>query len=400
MSKAISETATLKYDIIICGGGIAGLWLLNTLTQRGLNVLLIEKDALGGVQTLASQGMIHGGQKYLLQGNTTPEAFSIAKMPQRWQDCFEGRGDIDLRDVVALSETQVMWPAGSLLSEVGLVAAAKLVNAATKKLSLEGYPKILKGHGPVYELPEKVLDTRSLVSILALPHKERIVRGNITELDTGGLLTVDELKLEAQLIIFTAGLGNEDAVRMLGESVEEKSQRRPLRQIMVKTLDAPLYGHGIVNSPKPRVTITSHPLNEGGYVWYLGGAVAEQTAAMTEHEAFAYAQKEMEEIFPEVNWQEKQWASWLGTRAEVRHGEGALKDGPAIQEYGKVLVAWPTKLTFVPALADEVESRINERHITPLHTGEPPSLPHPEMGKYPWEIAKWMSINNSKISLA
>ncbi|MEK7602512.1 MAG: FAD-dependent oxidoreductase [Patescibacteria group bacterium] len=386
----------MKYDIIICGGGIAGLWLLNTLTAKGLNVVLIEKNTLGGVQTLASQGMIHGGQKYLLQGHATPEALSIAKMPERWQKCFEGSGDINLSRVSTLSETQVMWPAGSKLSEIGLVAAAKLVNAKTKKLSPNEYPKALRGgtgHGPVYELPEKVMDTHSLVSALVAPHTERIVKGDITKLAVDGSLTVNGLKLEAQLIISTAGTGNEEALRMLGVSVEEHSQRRPLRQIMIKTMEYPLYGHGVVNNPKPRVTITSHPLPEGGYVWYLGGAIAEQTATLSDAEAITYARKEMQDIFPEIDWFGKHWASWLGDRAEARHPGGVIQDGPAVQEYGKVLVVWPTKLTFMPALSDNVHAYVDSHGLTPSYTDEPPILSFPEGGVSPWESAHWAHKN-------
>ena len=76
---------TYDHDIIVCGGGIAGLWLGNTLMRAGYNVILIEKDRLGAGQTLASQGMIHGGQKYVLTGALSPHAAAISSMPERWQ---------------------------------------------------------------------------------------------------------------------------------------------------------------------------------------------------------------------------------------------------------------------------------------------------------------------------
>src|SRR5712691_8514521 len=96
---------TYDYDMIVCGGGIAGLWLGNTLKRARYNVILIEKEKLGAGQTLASQGMIHGGQKYVLQGVMTPHAAAASKMPQRWQAGFEGRGEVDLTGVRFLSET-------------------------------------------------------------------------------------------------------------------------------------------------------------------------------------------------------------------------------------------------------------------------------------------------------
>ncbi len=381
----------MKYDIIICGSGVAGLWLLNILTQKGFNVLLIEKNDIGGTQTLASQGMIHGGQKYLLQGYITPEARSIAQMPKRWQDCFEGNGDINLKEVRSLSTTQVMWPAGSVLSEVGLVAAAKLVNAETKKLEVSDYPEVLRGGrkmgGDVYELPERVIDTRSLVDVLSGPHMSRIKKGTVTELNQDGTLTVSGVALQAKLVIFTAGLGNEEVLAQLGAPTDT-SQRRPLRQILIKTMEYPLYGHGVINNPKPRVTVTSHPI-AGGYVWYLGGGIAEHTVAMSDEDAIAYAKREMQDIFPRLDWSGKKWATWYGNRAEARNPRGKLGDGPVVQEYGNVLVAWPTKLTFVPMLSDNVSVLLSERHLSPEYTDTPPQLPTPDMGRFPWESAKW-----------
>ena len=383
----------MKYDIVICGSGIAGLWLLNTLTKQGLNVLLIEKNTLGGTQTLASQGMIHGGQKYVLQGQTAVHAFSIAKMPERWKQCFDGSGEIDLREVRSLSQTQIMWPAGRILSGVGLLAAAKLVNAKTRKLEVTEYPEVLKNKknftGEVYELPERVLDTKSLISVLAQKERSRIVKGEVTSIDREGTLVVSGLSIQAQLIIFTAGQGNEEILKLL-DAPEEASQRRPLRQIMFKSMEFPFYGHGVVNNPKPRVTVTSHPLSEGGYVWYLGGGLAEKSVSLSDSEAIIFAKKEMKEMFPEINWAGKEWATWYGVRAEAGNQDGRLGDGPAIQEYGNVIVAWPTKLTFVPAFSDEILMRIDSKNIEPRNNDIPPELPFPETGVFPWEDARWV----------
>ena len=54
-------TAPHSTDIVVFGGGIAGLWLLNRLRDEGYDAILLEADGLGAAQTLASQGIIHGG---------------------------------------------------------------------------------------------------------------------------------------------------------------------------------------------------------------------------------------------------------------------------------------------------------------------------------------------------
>ena len=68
-------------DIAIFGAGIAGLWTLAHLQQAGYRVALFERHALGGVQSIASQGIIHGGTKYALTGKLTGSAMAIGEMP-------------------------------------------------------------------------------------------------------------------------------------------------------------------------------------------------------------------------------------------------------------------------------------------------------------------------------
>ena len=101
---------TLRYstDIVIFGGGIAGLWLLNSLREAGYQAILFERHTIGGGQTLASQGIIHGGLKYALQGSLTGAAQAIAAMPERWRQCLAGEGDMDLRGTRVLCEHYYM----------------------------------------------------------------------------------------------------------------------------------------------------------------------------------------------------------------------------------------------------------------------------------------------------
>lgn len=387
---------TLQYDMIVFGGGIAGLWIANTLKRAGYNVILIEKDRLGAGQTLASQGMIHGGQKYVLQGALTKHASSIAKMPERWESSFEGWGEIDLTATKFLSDHQIMWPAGGALSGAAVLGAAKLVNTATKKLKKDDFPEVLrerpKFKGPVYTLPEKVVEVRSLVEALAKHLKGRLFKGEISELLPDGQVAVSGIAMQAQLLIFTAGTGNEEALKLLRVQ-QQHTQRRPLRQIMVKPVPFALYGHGIVGAAKPRVTVTSHPAEGGGYIWYLGGAVAEEAAKMDEPAALEFARKELQDIFPNIDWASRDWATWYGDRAEPFDAGGDLPPGPFIHQRGRVLLAWPAKLTFAPALSDHVFDWLKDKDIQPtIKKLKAPNLPEADIGSYPWESATWRKL--------
>ncbi len=387
---------TQNYDIIIFGGGIAGLFIASRLQRAGYNLILIEKDSLGGTQTLASQGMIHGGQKYTLQGKITKHAAAISKMPERWDACFDGWGDVNLSSTKILSEEQMMFPAGgSFISNMMVFAASMALNGKTKRMKYDWLPDVLQERknfrGSVYEMQEKVVDIKSLATAFTEHLKGRLLKGEAQELLPDGQVAVDGKALKAQTIIFTAGVGNEEALRLL-KVEKQHTQRRPLRQIMVKTLPDMLYGHGIVGHPKPRVTITSHPVGKNEFVWYLGGNIAEKSAKMSEAEALQFAKEEMKIIFPAIDWENKEWASWYGDRAEPLDTLGILPSGPCIQQRGRVLISWPTKMTFVPALSDNIFDWLKRGGIMPSPITDPPDLPEAKIGLYPWETATWQRL--------
>ncbi len=56
-----------EYDVLIIGGGITGAGILRDCAMRGLKALLLEKGEFGGVTTMGSSRMIHGGLRYVWQ---------------------------------------------------------------------------------------------------------------------------------------------------------------------------------------------------------------------------------------------------------------------------------------------------------------------------------------------
>ncbi len=113
----------MQVDVLIFGGGAAGLWLLNELARRGDRVLLLEAGRLGAGQTIASQGIIHGGLKYTLQGALTPSAVQIREMPGLWRDCLAGRRLPDLGGVRLRAAHCHLWRTDSLGSRLGMIGA-------------------------------------------------------------------------------------------------------------------------------------------------------------------------------------------------------------------------------------------------------------------------------------
>ena len=64
-------------DVVIIGGGVAGLWTLDQLVREGHRAVLLESSRLGEGQTVAAQGIIHGGLKYSLSGKTSRRALGV-----------------------------------------------------------------------------------------------------------------------------------------------------------------------------------------------------------------------------------------------------------------------------------------------------------------------------------
>jgi len=57
------------FDLLIVGGGINGAGIARDAAGRGLKVLLVEQDDLGAHTSSASTKLIHGGLRYLEQGD-------------------------------------------------------------------------------------------------------------------------------------------------------------------------------------------------------------------------------------------------------------------------------------------------------------------------------------------
>jgi len=60
--------AAPDYDVLIIGGGINGLATFRDLALQGVRVLLVERGDLGSGASAASSHMIHGGVRYLENG--------------------------------------------------------------------------------------------------------------------------------------------------------------------------------------------------------------------------------------------------------------------------------------------------------------------------------------------
>jgi hypothetical protein len=362
-----SASNNIEVDVAVIGGGIAGLWLLNRLRSAGYSALLVEKTALGSSQTIASQGMIHGGLKYALAGTLTGAAESIKQMPQIWQQCLQGSGEIDLGDTQILSDNFYLWSAGNVGSRLVSFFASKSLRGSVKKIKRNDFPAPFANSpykGTIYQLLDTVLDVPSLLDNLSRPHMPLIMRSEQLHWQTGDkgveLLHCDNsTKVKAQRYVVCAGEGSGEILAALNIK-QPAMQLRPLQQVMVKhDLPYRLYGHciGAQTSASPRLTVSTHPCRDGKLVWYLGGDLATEGVDLASEQLIDRARSELVAIFPWLDFSGADWATCTINRAEPLQ-EKLLKPDNAFansaDSCSNVFVTWPTKLTLAPDLAQQV----------------------------------------------
>lgn len=382
----------LHTDICILGGGIAGLWLNARLRQLGFSTLLIESNALGGGQSSKSQGIIHGGTKYALHGKLTTAAEAIAGMPARWRACLEGSGELDLQGVRVLSAHHYLWSPGNLISNLAGFFASKALRGRVDSIKGKELPTVFANpafKGKVYRLGELVLDVPDVVRRLAelgegsLIHGAAQLSGDSQNGITG--LQINGQSIIAQRYILAAGEGNEALLNMAAIN-QPAMQRRPLQMVLVKgPALPPIYAHCLGSSPKPRITITTHPCADGQWCWYLGGDLAEQGTDMDSGALIAQAQRELAELLPWVDLSRCQWATLPVTRAEPAQSGLVRPDNAYVQALGNSLVCWPTKLALAPDLCDQAITELQRQAVQPEHAQPQVSLPSPVVATPVWD---------------
>lgn len=402
-----STPTSVELDLAIIGGGVAGLWLANRAKNAGYSTAVFESATLGGMQTLASQGMIHGGMKYTLAGALTGASEAIADMPRHWRACLCGEGDVDLRHTRILSDHFFMWSGNDLGSKLTSFFASKITRGRVEPVAPNRYPPLLRHplfNGSLYRLEDLVIDTPSLVANL-----EHNLRGQCFQIDwnqaqltkdsSGKLiLTINHpqtlLIITAKQFVFAAGKGNAQLLERIGHS-RPAMQLRPLQQVMVRHQHPfDFYGHCLGTDTTPRLTISSHRLPDGSHVWYLGGSLAEKGAHMAADELIQLAETELRALIPWINLEGAKWATLPIDRAEPLQPGFARPDSAYLEkvEGTNLLVGWPTKLTLAPNMANKALEQLSAEGITPESPSQnldtlKQALPWAEVGKTPWELA-------------
>ena len=206
-----------SFDVVVIGGGIAGVWVHSLLQKTGYSCCLLEKKSIGGEQSLLSQGIIHKGMKYLL-GKLLPDiAGNLLQTAELWDSALSGKGEIDLSETEIYTEKQLIWQSQAFLSSFFTsslldLSAKEIFQSQVQKLSPLEYPFWLEQKKKAFWLKEKVINNHSLFQNFYKQQKKNYYQigaiknihicDNFISLETGDVL------LKAQKIILAAGQGN------------------------------------------------------------------------------------------------------------------------------------------------------------------------------------------------
>src|SRR5687768_4312203 len=67
--NVLDRLASRSYDVLVVGGGISGAGIALDAVARGLTVALVERDDLASGTSSKSSKLVHGGLRYLEQGD-------------------------------------------------------------------------------------------------------------------------------------------------------------------------------------------------------------------------------------------------------------------------------------------------------------------------------------------
>ncbi|WP_020558077.1 FAD-dependent oxidoreductase [Thiofilum flexile] len=360
----------LVVDILIVGGGIAGLWALAEWRSRGYEAILVT-DELGKGQTIASQGIIHGGTKYALTGQVSQATLAIGDMPALWRKALKGEGAVDLSQAQVLTEHQLLWTSGGIGSRLTGFFASHAMKSRMVALDKGHYPDLFQTaqfKGALYQLDEPVLDIPSVLASFQQNYADYLIAVDSSESSLieeqgqyhylAALAQCGKVLIQAQHIIVTAGAGNGALLRPLLPKNETVQQLRPLQMVLAKGDLPRIYAHALGMSDKPRITITSHLSHDGQVVWYMGGQPAELGVGKAPKQLIQETQQELQSLLPWLDLNHLHWGTWNVDRAEAAQVGGARPDKPSLRTVANVTVAWSTKLAFAPMLAQELVQRL------------------------------------------
>jgi glycine/D-amino acid oxidase-like deaminating enzyme len=377
----ITSTREINVDVLIVGGGVQGLWLLRDFTRVGYHSILIEKEKVGGTQTLHSHGYLHQGYSY----NDVGMARHLKSAKDRWTT-FCNNQDI---------------PTAHLSSFFGFASPAnaelwsEVWEEAGLQQTAETLPEFLQSGllRRVFRTGDIWLDTSDLARRLVEGVEDRIFHGSITSLKYDNLtrkiqVAIVQIGNESrhiipQVVVFAAGAGNSGLISMLRDLRIEpnRARYRKSQMLVIKSRHGLLQGHAAIVVPDLSLFIVSRDMRNGDVIWLASYDIDDESKVK-----FSQLHKNVKEknghrevvddkrvrdtvfvlsaIFPQLftkeNKEQMEWGAYVGLKAEAITGTVILPNEWVIDSFNtsNVYAVWPTKLTLAPQASEKLAFKL------------------------------------------
>ncbi|MEK7116054.1 MAG: FAD-dependent oxidoreductase [Patescibacteria group bacterium] len=384
------KSSMYDIDVVVFGGGVAGLWLLDELRRAGIQAILLETRALGSGQTIASQGILHGGVKHLLVGRSGNFVDALKEAPRVWRDCLDGRREPDLHAVRRRADHCVMWTTRSLTSFFGAFGARVGLRAAVRRIAEEEWPLPFAGSsGNAFRIEEQVIDPASLLEAFAERNRSHLIHagpvrficsaaGQVSGVivnHPNGSMTIE---IRPRAVVLAAGEGNV-ALRDACGLPSALIRRLPLPILTVKGNLPDLNGL-CLEGMHAKVIITTQRVSDTLAVWQVASEYVPPESSDVERLLF----DELRGALPRFPLPDVSVGSYVVNRAEAVIEDGSRSSDVSVTKEGNVITALPTKFVLAPRLAKRV---IQLLPPASAGTALPPAIaswPRPPVATYPW----------------
>ncbi|HRP61699.1 MAG TPA: hypothetical protein PK400_00200 [Phycisphaerales bacterium] len=383
-------------DVVIFGGGAAGLWLLDRLHRAGYAALLLEPHELGSGSDIASQGFISARCQNWPKEAGLPSSGTLS-FPTIWRRCLAGeppRGLPNLKSTRLRAPFSVLWRTPSLRSTVGMWRCMRGLALPSRLLPADERPTVLANFTPtVLRVEEQLIEPVSLLEDFANQHRTRILHidaqsglefvqrddgtVNMVRLinpSTGDPLDLD-INPEGHVIHFSAWHHERLCEMMFVRPL--RSETHPVHQVLLRG-NLPMLNGRCITGVADRLTVTSTRDCLDRAVWQIHSTRC--SPGNDRATALERVRAHLREALPDLDLRGAEWSTYAIT-PERRDAWP-----PSISERSNILIMRQTTLVHAPSLAEYVMQRLRSplnkntrEYVEPLH------WPRPCVALPPWE---------------
>jgi glycine/D-amino acid oxidase-like deaminating enzyme len=396
-------------DVLIIGGGVAGLWLLNDL-HRDYATLLLERETLGGGQTCHSHVYIHRGHVY--KESQADLITALQGVTETWNERLEDR---QLRKVTEWS--YFVWSNAADADQRAKLWSSFQLDGFQECRDDPTCARVFKRAivDRAFRCPEAALNGEELVDALRRDvdqYIRHIQAVDHIEADTGDrrvkeihitMAAGERLVIAPGALVLAAGRGNQALLDLVYkrsgtppevEGVGPEQQIRKAHMLVVKGELEPL---AAVLPDLAGLFIVSRQCEDGQVAWLISDHRSElikSRADWEKYDAQWWLPKVLEFLefvapryFALADRPNLQWGVYEAPKAERKSSENEVGSAGEIPheekveqfEFVNLFVIWPTKLTLAPKTSEEVRHRLHAQRTitTPNPYGQENSLPTP-----------------------